>query len=134
MHHIFKIASSEIVIINVIEDNGRLAKALPLTIKANLIAESIKVEKIKEQIDKTESHPEAVLEEQLQNIIKEITTACKNADITKQITYKIGSRDPADEIIEASKLMHFDLIIIGSRKIASMIEGIGSLLEKLHQQ
>ena len=104
--YISKIANSEIVIINVLEDNDKLDKTLPITIKANLKEVYTGLEK--ERIDKTErGQPEVVLDEFLQKIAKEITTAYKDAGITtKEITYKIGNKDPADEIIDLFKLMH----------------------------
>jgi nucleotide-binding universal stress UspA family protein len=80
---------------------------------------------------KADSQPKVVLDESLQNIVKEITTACKEADITKEITYKIGGKDPADEIINVCKLFHFNLIIMGSRKIASRMGGIESTTRKV---
>jgi len=126
--YISNIANSEIIIINVIEDNSELSNALPLTIKANLSEESIKLE---EQIDKVEGQSEVVLDEPLQKIVKEITTACKNAGITKEITYKIGCKDPADEIIDFCQHTQFDLIIMGSHKIASKLGGIGSTTRKV---
>ena len=126
MHHIFQISNSEIVIINVIEDNSELNNALPLTIKANLVEEIRE-----EQIDKTDGKPEVELDESLQKIVKEITTACKNAGITKEITYKIGCKDPADEIIDFCQHIQFDLIIMGSRKISSKLGGIGSTTRKV---
>ena len=126
--YISKIANSEVVIINVIEDNNELNKFLPLTIKVNPNEESTKVE---EQKSKTEGQPEVILDEYLQTIVKEITTACKDAGITKEITYNIGCKDPADEIIDISKLIHFDLIIMGSRKISSIIRGMGSTTRKV---
>ena len=126
--YISKIANSEIVIINVIENNSKSNKASSLTIKANPNEESTKIE---EQISKTDGQPEVVLDESLQKIVKEITIACKNAGITKEITYKIGGKNPAEEIIDVSELMHFDLIIMGSRKIASIIGGLGSTTRKV---
>jgi nucleotide-binding universal stress UspA family protein len=125
--YISKIANSEIVIINIIEGKSELEHAIPITIKVNLNEESTK----KEQMYKAESQPEVVLDDSLQNIVKEITTACKEAGITKEITYKIGGREPADEIINVCKLFHFDLIIMGSRKISSIIGGIGSTTRKV---
>jgi nucleotide-binding universal stress UspA family protein len=126
--YISNIANSEIVIINVIEDNNELHKSLPLTIKVNPNEESTKVE---EQIAKIEGQSEVILDESLKKIIKEIMAACKEAGITKEITYNIGCKDPANEIINISKLIHFDLIIMGSRKISSIIRGIGSTTRKV---
>jgi len=124
--YISKVANSEIVIINVIEDNSESNKALPLTIKANLVEEIRE-----EQISKIDGQPEVELDESLQKIVKEITATCKDAGITNELTYKIGGKDPADEIINVSKLTHFDLIIMGSRKISSKLGGIGSTTRKV---
>jgi nucleotide-binding universal stress UspA family protein len=126
--YISNIANSEIAIINVIEDNSELNKSLPLTIRVNPNEEFPKVE---EQIAKTEGQPEVISDESLQKIVKEITKSCKDAGITKEITYNIGCKDPADEIINISKLIQFDLIIMGSRKISSIIRGIGSTTRKV---
>jgi len=128
--YISRIANSQIVIIHAIEDNGKLDKALPITIKANLKEESIKIE---EQMTKTDDgQQDVLLDESLQKIVKEITIACKDAGIsTKEITYKIGSKDPTDEIINICKFMNFDLIIMGSRKVSSIIGGIGSTTRKV---
>ena len=126
--YISNIANSEIIIINVIEDNSELSNALPLTIKANLSEESIKLE---EQIDKVEGQSEVILDEPLQKIVKEITKACKDVGITKEITYKIGCKDTADEIIDFCQQTQFDLIIMGSRNISSKLGGIGSTTRKV---
>ena len=126
--YISKIANSEIVNINVIEGNSELDKSLPLTIKINPNEDYTKVE---EQKSKTEGQPEVILNESLQKIVKQITKSCKAAGITKEITYNIGCKDPADQIINISKLIQFDLIIMGSRKISSIIRGIGSTTRKV---
>ena len=60
-----------------------------------------------------------------------MTTACKAAGVTKKIIYEIRRGDPADEIINVSNLMHFDLIVMGSSRIASRIERIGSIIRKV---
>ena len=59
-----------------------------------------------------------------------MTTACKAAGMTKKIIFEIYGGNPADEIINLSNLIHFDLIVMGSRRIASRIEGIGSHCSK----
>jgi nucleotide-binding universal stress UspA family protein len=60
-----------------------------------------------------------------------MTTACKAAGITKKTIFKIYGGSPADEIINLTNLMQFDLIVMGSRRIASMIEGLGSTARKV---
>ena len=62
----------------------------------------------------------------MRKVIEETTTVCKAGGIEKNIKYEIRAGDPADEIINVSTLMDFDLIVMGSRRIASMIGGIGS--------
>jgi nucleotide-binding universal stress UspA family protein len=51
--------------------------------------------------------------------------------MAKNIIYEIRAGDPADEIINVSTMMDFDLIVMGSRRIASMIGGIGSTTRKV---
>jgi nucleotide-binding universal stress UspA family protein len=104
--YISKISDSEIVIVNVVEANRDVNNVLPVTIKANL-------------------------DEPLREVVDEMTTACKSTGVTMKITYEIRRGNPADEIINVSNLMQFDLIIMGSRRIASMIGGIGSTTRKV---
>ena len=116
--YISKISDSEIVLINVIKAHRNLINVLPVTIVANLH---------KEEIDIAASHREGVIQDRfLQEVIEEMTTACKAAGITKKTIFKIYGGNPADEIINLTNLMQFDLIVMGSRRIASMIEGLGS--------
>jgi nucleotide-binding universal stress UspA family protein len=58
-------------------------------------------------------------------------TACKAAGVTKKIVYEIRMGNPANEIVNICSLMNFDLIIMGSRRIASRIEAIGSTTRKV---
>jgi nucleotide-binding universal stress UspA family protein len=122
--YISKISDPEIVVVNVIEPNRDLNNILPVTIKANL-------ERKEEQVDIAGNYQRVLLDEVLREVIQEMTTACKAAGMTKNITYEIRAGDPADEIINVSNLMDFDLIVMGSRRIASMIEGIGSTTRKV---
>ena len=91
----------------------------------------VNLEKEEEQIDSVGSRRGVLFDEVLQQITEEITAACKAACMTGKITYKIHSRNPADEIINLSNIMHFDLIIMGSRRITSRVPGIGSTTRKV---
>jgi nucleotide-binding universal stress UspA family protein len=122
--YISKISDSEIVIVNIVEGNRDLNNVLPVTIKANL-------EGNEEQIDVAGSQRGVVLDEPLREVVNEMTTACKAAGVTRKITYEIRRGNPADEIINVSNLVQFDLIVMGSRRIASMIGGIGSTIRKV---
>jgi nucleotide-binding universal stress UspA family protein len=122
--YISKISDPEIVVVNVIEHNRDLNNILPVTIKANL-------ERKEEQADIAGNYRRVLLDEVLREVIEEMTTACKAAGMTKNIIYEIRAGDPADEIIDVSNLMDFDLIVMGSRRIASTITGIGSTTRKV---
>ena len=119
--YISKISDSEIVIVNVIEQTRGLNRKLPVTIKANLES--------KEDIAGNDQRIQ--LDEALQEIIKETTAVCRTTGVTKNIIYEIRAGNPADEIINLSTIMDFDLIVMGSRRIASSIVGIGSTTKKV---
>jgi nucleotide-binding universal stress UspA family protein len=120
-----KVSHSEILLINVLKADRHLKNLLPLTIKANL------EEKEEEQIETVESQRRFLLDEPLREVVEEMRTACKAAGVTKNIIYGIRMGNPADEIINVSNLMHFDLIIMGSRRISSRIEAIGSTTRRV---
>lgn len=121
--YISKTSNSEIVVVNVIEHNRNLQNLLPITIKANLGEEG--------QLNIEGNHRGVLEYEILRNVIEETTTVCKAGGMEKNIKYEIRAGDPADEIINVSTLMDFDLIVMGSRRIASMIGGIGSTTRKV---
>jgi nucleotide-binding universal stress UspA family protein len=122
-----KVADSEIVLVNVVKANRDLKKVLPLSINADLDGN-----KEREQSTMPRSEPQVMLKNRLlQEIVEEMTTACKAAGLTKKVTYEIRIGDPADEIINLSNITSFDLIIMGSRKIASRIQSIGSTTRKV---
>jgi nucleotide-binding universal stress UspA family protein len=122
--YISKISDSEIVVVNIVEANKGLDNVLPVTIKANLDGKE-------GQMDMAESRRQAVTDELLLDLVEEMTTACKAAGLTKKVTYEIRGGDPADEIINISNIMHFDLIVMGSRRLSSRIGGIGSTTKKV---
>jgi nucleotide-binding universal stress UspA family protein len=118
-----KVSDSEVVVINVVKSTNGDFKVLPLTIKVNLEG---KEEEQQPDIAFGESR-NAVLQE----VVKELITTCKAAGLSKKVTYEIRTGNPADEIINVSNLNRFDLIIMGSRRIDSKIEVIGSTTRKV---
>ena len=122
--YISKISDSEIVLVNIVESNRGLDNVLPVTIKANLDGKE-------EQMDMAESRRQAETHELLLELVEEMTTACKAAGLTKKIIFEIRGGDPGDEIIHVSNTMHFDLIVMGSRRLSSRIGGIGSTTKKV---
>jgi nucleotide-binding universal stress UspA family protein len=117
--YISKISDSQVVIINVIESNRNTNNTLPITLIVDL-------QRNEEQIDFAESSLPVLYDEALRKIIEEMIARCKAACMKGKIIYKIHGGNPADEIVALANRMHFDLIIMGSRRITSRIQGIGS--------
>lgn len=122
--YISNISDSQVVIINVVEPNRNSNNTLPITIKVDL-------QENEERIDFTSSCPQVLNNEALRKVTEEMTAACKAACMNGKIIYKIHDGNPADEIIDLANLIHFDLIIMGSRRISSRIQGIGSTTRKV---
>ncbi|MBV9178581.1 MAG: universal stress protein [Nitrososphaeraceae archaeon] len=119
-----KISDSEIVLIHVIKHNRDLNKVLPLTINVNL-------EGNEQQLHIPGSQQGILLDEPLRKVVEEMIIACKAAGLTKKIVYELRMGKPADEIINICSVIRFDLIIMGSRRIASRIEAVGSTTRKV---
>ena len=119
-----KISDSEIALANVIKPNRDLSNVLPLTINVNL-------ERKEEQLHMSGNQQGVLLDEPLREVVEEMTKACKAARLIKKIVYEIRMGNPADEIISVSGQTQFDLIIMGSRRIASRIQAIGSTTRKV---
>ena len=120
-----KISDSEIVLVNVIKPTRDLNKVSPLTINANVGGNE------EEQLHMPGSQQGLLLDEPLREVVEEMTIACKVAGLTKKMVYEIRTGKPADEIINIASLMRFDLIIMGSRRITSRIEAVGSTTRKV---
>lgn len=122
--YISRISDSEVVVISVVKGNKDRGNVLPISMKVNLIEKE-------EEIDIEGSHQRIPLNEALQKVIEEMTAECKAVGMTEKIKYEIRKGNPADEIINLSNLMYFDLILMGSRRLASRIAGIGSTTRKV---
>ena len=123
--YISKVSGSQVVIINIIESN-RISnfKRLPITLKVVL-------QENEEQTDFAESSLAVLNDEVLRKVIEEMIAGCKAARMKGKIIYKIHGGNPAEEIIAIANCMHFDLIIMGSRRITSRIQGLGSTTRKV---
>jgi nucleotide-binding universal stress UspA family protein len=122
--YLSKISDSEIVIVHVLEANIELNKLLPVTTEVNLGGKE-------EQIDSAGNYRGLPQSDVLRKVIEETIAICKAVGVKKKITYEIRDGDSADEIIKVSKLMNVDLIVMGSRRIASKIQVIGSTARKV---
>jgi nucleotide-binding universal stress UspA family protein len=122
--YISMVSGSQVVIINVIESNRNSNNRLPITLKVIL-------QENEEQIDFAESSLAVLNDEALRKVIEEMIAGCRAARMKGKIIYKIHGGNPAEEIIAIANCMHFDLIIMGSRRITSRIQGLGSTTRKV---
>jgi nucleotide-binding universal stress UspA family protein len=129
-----KVSEPEIVVVNVVKPHRDFGEVLPLVVQVNLEG--------KDEKENEEQRPETMASRgksqnaaalPLQAVVQELTTACKAAGLTKKnvICEIRAGENPADEIIDVLSLNRFDLIIMGSRKIDSKIEVIGSTTRKV---
>jgi nucleotide-binding universal stress UspA family protein len=120
--YISQISNSEIVVINIVKAGRDPNNMLPATIKVNLQGKEDEV---------VRCHQGSILSDVLREVVEEMKTACKANGVKERLIFEIREGNPAEEIINLSNLMRFDLIVMGSRRIASRMRGIGSTTRKI---
>jgi nucleotide-binding universal stress UspA family protein len=72
------------------------------------------------------------LEGEVKNMIEEKIRLCKQAGLKGQVSYKIQTGKPAEEIIKVSEEMNIDLIVLASSKSSSLVSRIlGSTVRRV---
>ncbi len=56
---------------------------------------------------------------------------CKEAGVTSQVSYKIQTGRPVDEIVKLAEAMNIDLIVMASSKITSPVMVLGSITRRV---
>ena len=115
-----KLSSDEIVILNVLQHvEGKTSSALLVT------SEGKGVEKAKKE------ELEVSLEGNVKQKIEEKMRLCKEAGVKSQVSFKVQTGQPVDEIVKLSEDMDVDLIVMASSRITSSIKGLGSTTRKV---
>jgi nucleotide-binding universal stress UspA family protein len=115
-----KLSSEEIVILNVLQHvQSNTSSALVVT------SEGEGVEKAKKE------ELEVSLEGSLKQKIEEKMRLCKEAGVKSQVSFKVQTGQPVDEIVKLSEDMNVDLIVMASSRITSSIKGLGSTTRKV---
>ena len=113
-----KISGAEIVILNVVEHVEHLATA---TMKGE-----------GEEFDKTRrADLEITVGGEVKQMIEEKIRLCKEAGVTSQVSYKIQTGRPVDEIAKLAEEMNIDLIVMASSRITSSVMVLGSITRKV---
>jgi nucleotide-binding universal stress UspA family protein len=115
-----KLSSAEIVILSVLQHvESKTSSALLVT------SEGDAVEKAKKE------ELEISLEGNLKQKIEEKIRLCKDAGVKSQVSFKVQTGQPVDEIVKLSEDMNADLIVMASNRIGSSIKGLGSTTRKV---
>jgi nucleotide-binding universal stress UspA family protein len=115
-----KLSSAEIVILSVLQHvEGKTSSALLVT------SEGDAVEKAKKE------ELEVSLEGSIKQKIEEKMRLCKKAGVKSQVSFKVQTGQPVDEIVKLSEDMNADLIVMASSRITSSIKGLGSTTRKV---
>ena len=83
-------------------------------------------------IEKSEKQDfEITVEGGAKQMIEEKMRFCKQAGVKSQVSYKIQTGKPVDEIIKLSDDVNADLIVMASKRISSMVKVLGSTTRKV---
>jgi nucleotide-binding universal stress UspA family protein len=117
-----KISGAEIVILNVVE---HIESKESSTVTATVKGEG-------KGSDKTgRGDLEITMEGEVKQLIEEKIRLCKEAGVTSQVSYKIQTGKPVDEIAKLAKEMNIDLIVMASSRITSSVMVHGSVTRKV---
>jgi nucleotide-binding universal stress UspA family protein len=117
-----KISGAEIVILNVVE---YIESKESSTMTATMKGEG-------EESDKTRRGDlEIIVEGEVKQMIENKIRLCKEAGVTSQVSYKIQTGRPIDEIVKLVVEMNIDLVVMASSKIISPVMVLGSITRKV---
>src|SRR5215211_7632820 len=117
-----KISNAEIVILNVVEHfESKESSTVTATVKGE-----------GRESDKTgRGDLEITMEGGVKQLIEEKIRLCKEAGVTSQVSYKIQTGKPVDEIAKLAEEMNIDLIVMASSRITSSVMVHGSITRKV---
>ena len=121
-----KLESAELVILSVLQRLGdKDSSALLVTSKGE--GGGMKANKKEEE----EEDLEITVEGNVKNMIEERIRLCKEYGVKSQISYKIQTGKPVDEIVKLSEEMDVSLIVMASSRITSSIKALGSTTRRV---
>jgi nucleotide-binding universal stress UspA family protein len=120
--YLSKISDADIVILNVLDNiDGTDSSAVLATMRGGEAGE----------LDKADREVEITMEGGVKRMIEEKMKLCKEAGVKSQVSYKIQTGKPVDEIVKLSEEMNIDLVVMASSKITSSIRVLGSTTRKV---
>lgn len=114
-----KMSGAEIVILNVVEHiESKESSTVTATVKGEL--------------DKSRGRDlEITVEGEVKRMIEDKIRLCREAGVTSQVSYKIQTGKPVEEIVKLAEELSVDLIVMASSRIFSSVMVLGSITRKV---
>jgi nucleotide-binding universal stress UspA family protein len=120
--YLSNISKAEIIILNVLEH-------LDFVDSSAVLATSREGNEVKKEV---KSDYEIRLEGEVKKMVEEKIKLCKQAGLKGQVSYKIQTGKPVEEIIKVSEEMNVDLLVMASSKHSSLARRIlGSTVKRV---
>jgi len=118
--YLSKLSSAEIPILNVLEHIGNKESSSLMAISSGDSIEKAKKEDL-----------EIAVSGRVKQMIQEKLKLCRDAGVKSEVSYKIQTGKPVDEIVKISEEINVDLIVMASSRISSSINVLGSTTRKV---
>ncbi len=120
--YLSKTTGAEIVILHVVEHMDTIDSSSVLATSKEQVRD----------IEKSEKQDfEIRVEGEAKQMIEEKMRFCKQAGVKSQVSYKVQTGKPVDEIVKLSEDLNADLIVMASKRISSVVKGLGSTARKI---
>lgn len=117
-----KMSGAEIVILNVVEHiESKESSTVTATVKGE-----------RRELDKSRGTDlEITVEGEVKRMIEDKMRLCREAGVTGQVSYKIQTGKPVEEIVKLAEELSVDLIVMASSRIFSSVMVLGSITRKV---
>ena len=118
-----KMSGAEIVILNVVEhiESSKESSTVTATVKGE-----------RRELDKSRGTDlEITVEGEVKRMIEDKIRLCREAGVTGQVSYKIQTGKPVEEIVKLAEELSVDLIVMASSRIFSSVMVLGSITRKV---
>lgn len=120
--YLSKVSDADIIILNVLDRiESKDSSAVLATMKGGEGG----------QLDRANRDVEITMEGGAKQMIEDKMKLCKEAGVKSQVSYKIQTGKPLDEIIKLSEEMDIDLVVMASSRLTSSVRVLGSITRKV---
>jgi nucleotide-binding universal stress UspA family protein len=131
--YLSKISNAEIVIVNVVEHLDNIDPSLISASTTN--AASSEGNRTEERTGASNAYANKdlniTIEGKVKQMIESRMRVCIEAGVKSQVSYKIQTGEPVDEIVKLAEEANADLIIMASTRVSSSLKTLGSTARKV---